>query len=335
MPATPPYPVNPSPGRTPPDPLPPPVMIREPIMGITFPFGCSDDTAVLTIDCTPFFDREPDTIPDDPGGGDMYSKFVEYLDVGWYPTDGYWSGRGVTSWSIYIDGVLYTGGSIPIWDSEEGPFSFPISALLIGAADWTAPHTYQLRGVYNDRPGFAEDTFDTVNGGIGQWGPSTSSLDPKVYYTLDGNQFGCCERHPSFFPSVLWGNVGVYNNTLSAHRAVLEDTGPRDRHGNILGFAGPWTSTNCPKQFLSAGPGKVPPPCSDCTVCGNISWQPNGTAGCGDVYASSLTSIFDTHSVPAVNINYQTAPQTLGPCVSVVTGVPVFDATRSFKAVPA
>lgn len=319
MPATPPFPFRTAPDAVVPA-APAPVITREPVWSISYPNGCGSGYAIVQLDCTPFFDREPDVLPDKPGGGWSYAGFLEYWDLGiapYNPTTSptLWSGTGITNWNVLVDGVAITSFGLGLTDGIEGPFGFEVSPTYdVPFADWTAAHTWQLQGVYLDRPAYSEFYFDAASIGIVGFGPSTSPLDPNTPYIRNGVTFGCDERSPSFFPSALWGDYGYYDPWVIAHHNVSDVLGPKDRLGNYLSLTGPWGSDVLHQAKASRG--------AVCTTAGEES---------GDIYAESLVDFCAQTNYPAISYTYTTPPVTLPACVAAAAGTPVFDVTRAHK----
>jgi hypothetical protein len=282
----------------------------------------------------PVMNREPEALPDIPGGGWSYQQFLEYLDLGIVPYDDgtfdeFWSGLGAYEWSILVDGVP-SGVTFRGFDGTSGPYRILVGGG--GAIDWTVPHTWQLSATYFDRPAYSEFWFDPASIGIVAFGPGTMTIDPNVPYIRAGYFFGCCERHNTFFPSIFWGDAGVLEEAwVTSHRAVGDPLGPLDRHGNYLGLSGPWGSA-VPQQYFASGPNETPCSCLNCAICGEPgSLDSSGSVGSGDVYATSLLDLAEITTYARHEYTVTSSTQTLPAC-SPVTSNPVFDVTRSHKA---
>lgn len=307
-------------------PLPAATIAQQPVMSVAYLLGNCQGSAFLQLDTMPVMSREPEAVPNIPGGGFSYNHFMEYLSMGIRPTAGTglasWSGRGVSSWTVKIDGVAYGGGTINFYDGTPGPIGFEIQQFY-GPFDWTVAHTWQLTATYHDRPSYEEFWIDPSTVGIVAFGPGTMLADPNVPWTLEGIGFGCCSRHAAFFPSAFWGDNGYWDPWVDAHHNVGDPNGPVDRYGRYLGLSGPWGSA-VPKQHLATGPGLV--------VCGGACQPaslPDQPGGSGDVYATALFDFVNTTTYPEVTYTVSTPAVTLPACT--FTSSPVFDVTRAHK----
>jgi hypothetical protein len=343
MPATPPFPFKSAPDGEAAH-LPAPVMVREPVWEIFYPKGCTNSQAWIQLDTMPIFDREPDMIPNIPGAGYSYNRFIEYLDMGVAPYNegdgGHWQGTGVQVWTLYCD-------SQPVGNNNTSPFSIsipdgftppsgvigiPVPNQIYGvspsvAIDWTVSHSWYLGGLYFDRPAYSEYYINPSTVGIVGFGPSTGPDDPSVPYIIEGVAFGCDERNEAFFPSALFGNEGYWNGWVSAHHGVSDVNGPLDRWGQAyLPLDGPWGS-DVHKQALCSPPGYVP--CTGASQGG--SYLPDQPGGAGDVYGTSLEDLNEVVTYARVQYSVQTTPVTLPGCPDT-TPYPIFDPTRTYRA---
>lgn len=335
MPSLPPFPFKSAPDGEFPH-LPAPVIVSQPVINISYPAGCSGSFAVLQFEQMPIFDREPDTVPNQPGGGYSYMRFIEYLDMGISPhATSLWSGTGAEVWTVYCDGVVVSQSGSPLTftaiDGLTEPFGIQVPNTLMGGGtiDWTIPHDWHIEATYLDRPSYEEYYIDSASVGVVCFGPSTGPDDPRVPYIIEGTAFGCDERNEAFFPSALFGNESYWDPWVDTHHSVADVNGPTDRHGNYLPLTGPWGS-DVPKQALCSPPGSVP--CTGASQGGG--YLPDQPGGAGDVYATSLEDFVQTVVYAAVTYAVATTPQTLPSCGSI-TATPVFDVTRAHKALPA
>lgn len=197
--------------------------------------------------------RDPDTVPDDPGGG--YDGFLAWPDggvnafgsgvrdgYGAYPAGTYfagppvpeagpnWQGLGAQSWYILVNGAEV--GVFACQDGMVGPFatavadSGPVTSTPWSISgfepvidiDWSlSTNIVQLVAYYYDRPAFANF-----------WACSP-------YFTYLGLS------HPT----------GYFDPWVAQHHSVPYAA---DRNGNDLGFAGPWGAAVPAQTFRDNDP---------------------------------------------------------------------------------
>jgi hypothetical protein len=280
---TPPFTIKNAPdGEVPP--LPPVTVAREPVMTIAYPHGCLG-VAELTLDTMPVMDRDPEALPDIPGGGHSYDGCcLEYLEMGIalpFEIEAKWSGRGAESWAVMVDG--YQLATINEFDGTAGPITVSLAARL----NWKLPHEFWLAATYNDRPGYREFYMGT-GVGVGAFAPSGPPCSSSG--------------------SIFWNSLDYWDAWVGAHHDVADTLGPKDRLGAYLGLTGPWGS-DVPKQHLATDPA--------IELCLSVG-VPDGSA-----FAATLTDLTLEQAYSAVSYPIESAHQLLPPCAERVA-YPIF-----------